>query len=86
MISGAQLRAARALLGISAAELAEASGVGHRTIQRFESGDGIPDARTAVLRQLKGAVEARGIVFLGDPERSPGVQIIDADRKAGVAG
>ena len=86
MISGAQLRAARALLGISAAELAEASGVGHRTIQRCESSDAIPDARTTVLRQLKDALEAHGIVFLGDPETSPGVQIIDTGTKTGDAG
>jgi Helix-turn-helix len=75
MISGAQIRAARALLGISAAELAEISGIGHRTLQRFEAVDGIPDARTALLRQLASVLESKGIVFQGDPIRSPGVQL-----------
>ena len=67
MISGAQIRAARALLGISASDLAQISGVGHRTLQRFEATDGIPDARTAVLQQLIMALEGQGIVFQGDP-------------------
>ncbi len=75
MVSGAQLRAARALLGMSAAELAEASGIGHRTIQRFEASNDVPDSRTAILRQLISTLEARGIEFLGDPVASPGVQL-----------
>lgn len=75
MVSGAQIRAARALLGISAAELAQISGVGHRTLQRFEATDGIPDGRTAVLQQLIKALESKGIVFKGDPINSPGVQL-----------
>lgn len=75
MVSGAQIRAARALLGISAAELAQISGVGHRTLQRFEAAEGIPDGRTAVLQQLISALESKGIVFQGDPINSPGVQL-----------
>ena len=75
MISGAQIRAARALLGISAAELANISGVGHRTLQRFEATDGIPEARTMVLQQLIRAFESKGIIFRGDPVNSPGVQL-----------
>lgn len=75
MVSGAQIRAARALLGISAAELAQISGVGHRTLQRFEATDGIPDGRTAVLQQLIKALESKGILFEGDPINSPGVQL-----------
>jgi transcriptional regulator with XRE-family HTH domain len=75
VISGAQLRAARALLGLSAAQLAEAAGVGHRTIQRFEAEDDIPDGRTAILKQIIRTLEAHGIIFLGDPVASPGVQL-----------
>lgn len=82
MVSGAQIRAARALLGISAAELAHISGVGHRTLQRFEATDGIPEARTVVLQQLIRTLESKGIVFQGDPINSPGVQLQrEADSK-----
>ena len=72
MISGAQLRAARALLGLSAAELAESARVGHRTIQRFEADDDVPDGRTAILKQIMKTLEVKGI---------PHVIIIDPDGK-----
>jgi hypothetical protein len=55
--------------------LAEASGIGHRTIQRFEADNDVPDSRTAVLRQLISTLEAHGIEFIGDPVASPGVQL-----------
>ncbi len=75
MISGAQIRAGRALLGISAAELADLAGIGHRTLQRFEASDGIPEGRTTVLAQIISALEAEGVTFVGDPVVSPGVQL-----------
>lgn len=74
IISGSQMRAARALLGMSAAQLADAAGIGHRTVQRFGAEDGIPDGRTAILMQIIRTFEERGITFLGDPIHSPGVQ------------
>lgn len=75
MISGAQIRAARALLGISAADLAVMAGIGHRTLQRFEATDGVPEGRTAVMLQIIEALNARGVEFVGDPVTSPGVQL-----------
>ena len=75
MIRDTQIRAARALLRISAAELAEASGVDLRTIQRFEKAEGIPKSRSGTLLKIKETLESAGIVFLGDPETSPGVQL-----------
>lgn len=81
MISAAQIRAARALLGISAAELATVSGVDHRTIQRFESADGVPPSRSGTLERIKETLEAAGIVFLGDAVSSPGVQLRSATSK-----
>lgn len=75
MISGSQMRAARALLGISAIQLAKLAGVGHRTIQRFESEEEVPEGRTAILMQIILALENEGITFTGDPITSPGVQL-----------
>jgi transcriptional regulator with XRE-family HTH domain len=72
MISGAQIRAARALLGISAAELARISGISHRTLQRFEIFDGIPEGLTSNLNLITTTLEAAGITFVGDPDTSPG--------------
>lgn len=75
MISGAQIRAARALLGLSITDLAEQAAVGWSTIQRFESQDFIPNSKAGTLERLRATLEARGIEFLGDPVTSPGVQL-----------
>jgi predicted transcriptional regulator len=75
MPSGSQIRAARGLLGISAAELAERAGVTWKTIQRFETVEGVPPNRSGTLDKVRVALEAQGIEFLGDPETSPGVRL-----------
>lgn len=73
MISAEQIRAARALLDISALELERLSGVPLRTIQRFERAAGIPPTRSGTLERVKVALEQHGVEFLGDPIHSPGV-------------
>ncbi len=75
MISAAQIRAARALLGISAAELAEQADVDWSTVQRFESAEGVPPSRSGTLQRIKKTLENAGVAFLGDPVASPGVQV-----------
>lgn len=75
MLSGSQIRAARALLGISSEDLAEISGVGWATIRRLELNDGVPSVRGATLSKIHAAFEAEGIEFIGDPLKSPGVQL-----------
>jgi transcriptional regulator with XRE-family HTH domain len=75
MPSGPQIRAARALLGISAAGLAERVGITLRTVQRFESEEGLPPNRENNLDRVKRVLEAEGIEFLGDPVHSPGVRL-----------
>jgi len=74
-ISGAQIRAARALLGLSAADLAHLADVSWATIQRFESDDGIPANKAGTLQRVKEVLEAAGITFTGDPVSSPGLQL-----------
>lgn len=75
MISVCQIKAARALLNWSAAELAAQSGVGVATIRRYEMQDGIPDANTKVLSAIRATFEAAGIEFTGDPLKNPGVTL-----------
>ena len=89
MISSQQIRAARALLGISAADLAERSAISHRTLQRFEAQDGIPESRSGNLDAIECVLTEVGIVFIGDPLTSPGVQLrimdaADIEGKSGV--
>ena len=74
-ITGAQIRAARGLLGISAAALAQGAGVTWKTVQRFESHEGIPPSRSGTLGKVQQYLKARGIEFLGDPVASPGVRL-----------
>ena len=75
MISGVQIRAARAALRWTIEELAEKSGLGIRTIKRFEAVDGIPSSRTSTLVELKRTLEAAGIEFIGALDDNPGIRL-----------
>ena len=75
MISAEQIRAARALLGMSADSLATRAGVGLATIKRFEASEGSPPSRGGTLRNVQAALERAGIEFIGDPISSPGVRL-----------
>ena len=72
-ISIEQIKAARAMLGITAAQLAKISGVGGTTIRRYEMGSGIPNANIQNVMKIKTALEAQGIEFVGEPLINPGV-------------
>ena len=76
MISSTQIKAARSLLGINSKELSELTEVSWTTIRRFEEAPGIPASRSGNLEKVKTALEERGVVFLGDPIESPGVQLV----------
>ena len=75
MITGVQIRSARAAAGWSIEKLAEKSGVSARTIKRYEVFDGIPPSRTSSLVEIKTALEATGVEFTGTPEDSPGIRV-----------
>jgi len=64
MLTGFQIRAARAGLNITARELADRAGVSLPTVQRFESVDGVPPSRSSTLLDVQKALEASGIEFL----------------------
>lgn len=72
MMTAAQLRAARALLGIDQKTLADMAGVSLPTIQRMEASDGnvrgIVDTLTKVIEALNGA----GVELIGDNSPSNG--------------
>lgn len=60
-ISGAQVKAARDLLRITQAELAEATGIAERTVRRFEGDEGLLDPSN--LDKILAELERRGIEF-----------------------
>ena len=64
MITAAQLRAARALLGIDQRRLAELSGLSVPTIQRMEASEGVIRGNVDSLMKLVGALDAAGIELI----------------------
>jgi transcriptional regulator with XRE-family HTH domain len=76
MLTGDQIRAARALLRWSAAKLALESKVAAKTIARFEEAEGVPPSRSSKLMDVKAALEAGGVEFIGSPQDRPGVRLL----------
>nr|WP_247750518.1 transcriptional regulator [Rhizobium sp. 16-449-1b] len=72
-ITGAQIRAARALLQWSARDLAAAASVGVATVSRAEVHNERPPLTIPILRALKGALEDAGIEFISEGLRGAGV-------------
>jgi transcriptional regulator with XRE-family HTH domain len=66
MMTGAQLRAARALAGIDQRDLADAAGLSVPTIQRMESSAGVVRCNVDSLMKLVGAFERLGIELIND--------------------
>ena len=64
MISAAQLRAARALLGIDQRRLAEISGLSVPTIQRMEASEGVIRGNVDSLMKLIDALDTAGIELI----------------------
>lgn len=64
MITAAQLRAARALLGIDQRQLAELAGISVPTIQRMEASPDVVRGNVDSLMRLLGALDAAGIELI----------------------
>jgi transcriptional regulator with XRE-family HTH domain len=75
MFTSAQLRMARAALGLSAQDLADAAAVDVKTVLRFEREEG--SMLSENMARVQAVLEKRGIVFLaGDENRlgGPGIR------------
>lgn len=66
MITAAQMRAARALLGVDQRTLAALSGLSVPTIQRMEASDGVVRGNVDSLMKLVGALEGAGIELIAE--------------------
>ena len=76
MVTASQIRAARALLGWSGVDLAQAAGLSLQTIRRMESELGPGRSAAANVDAVQGALETEGVVFLGaDEAGGPGVRL-----------
>jgi predicted transcriptional regulator len=89
MITGMQIRAARAALDWTLAQLAKAADVGESTIRSIESSDGEPtirgggvdqtleyrtSARAEALAKIVTTMEKAGIKFLHADAHGPGIR------------
>lgn len=73
MITSAQLKAARAMLGLDQRQLADLCGVSLPTIQRMESSGGTVRGMIDTLVKIVAALDAAGIELLGDNTPSAGM-------------
>lgn len=72
MLTSAQLRAARALLGLDQRRLAEAAGLSLPTIQRMEASDGQVRGNVDSLMKLVEALERAGVELIAEGSPSGG--------------
>ena len=72
MMTGSQLRAARALLNLDRSSLAELAGLSLPTIQRMEAAEGVVGGNVESLMKVIDALTSAGVVLIGDGEVSQG--------------
>lgn len=66
MITAAQLRAARALVGLDQRKLAELSGLSLPTIQRMETSEDVIRGNVDSLTKLIAALDSVGVEIIGE--------------------
>jgi len=72
MLTSAQIRAARALLGIDQRELAQRCSLSLPTIQRMEASEGVIRGNVDSLMKLVEALATAGIELIGEGAASAG--------------
>lgn len=75
ILTGQQIRSARAALRLSVQDLANLADVGEKTIRRLEEVDGVPEATIRILNKVSDALIAAGIQFIGTPDDDPGIRV-----------
>lgn len=78
-VSIRQVKAARALLGWSQRDLADASGISEPTVKRLEASDGELGGRAGTADAIRSCIEAAGVEFI--PENGGGAGVRLAKRK-----
>jgi transcriptional regulator with XRE-family HTH domain len=74
-VSIRQIKAARALLGWSQADLARASGISEPTVKRLEAIDGAVGGRAGTGDAIRVSLEAAGIQFIPENGGGAGVRL-----------
>jgi len=75
VLTGPQLRAARGLLNLSVAEIAERTGLAINTVRRAESTNGPSPITAANNNTLRAWLENAGVTFIDASDLGPGVRL-----------
>lgn len=81
MLTGEQIRAARALARLEQAALVDASGISLPTIKRLEKMVGPISANTGTETAIRKALEGAGVIFIDENGEGPGVRL---KKRAGI--
>jgi len=81
LISAAQMRGARGLLGWSQTRLAIEAGMSLPTVKRYETAAGAKVSDDAV-EKLREALESAGVIFVDENGEGPGVRLRKSKRKS----
>jgi predicted transcriptional regulator len=73
MLTPEQIRGARAMLGLTQAELAKRAGMSTTGLNNIEKGSADPKAST--LRAIQAALEQAGVQFIAENGGGPGVRL-----------
>jgi DNA-binding XRE family transcriptional regulator len=71
MITTSQIRGARAMLGMTQAELAKRAGISTTGLNNVETGNA--DPKVSTMRAIRAALESAGVVFTNNGQ--PGVSV-----------
>lgn len=77
MITLEQIRGARAMLGMTQAELAKLAGMSVTGLNNLERG--LSDPKASTLRAVQAALEAAGVIFIERNGGGPGIRLRDPE-------
>jgi predicted transcriptional regulator len=75
LVTTRQIKAARALLAWSQADLANRSGISEPTVARLEAVDGELGGRGNTTQKIRDAIEAAGVEFIDENGGGSGVRL-----------
>ena len=75
MVTTRQIKAARALLAWSQADLADRSGISEPTVARLEAVDGELGGREDTTQKICVAIDMAGVDFIAENGGGPGVRL-----------
>ncbi len=74
MITAQQIRAARAMVGLTQKQLADAAGISEMSVKNIERGT-TPDPRVSTIMALRKALETAGVEFIAENGGGAGVRL-----------